>query len=85
MITTNLEPILEQETGGADYRVGQPVCFKCDFEMRNPYLITDGLFNKELWTWMYRLGGYHTWYHESELRPFHKIRGEMKQLIKRVG
>lgn len=82
MITANLDEIIEQETGSAKFRIGQPVHV---FQSINPYLVIDGRFNDDAWGWEYQISdGSDYWYTERSLKPFHKIRGEMKQLIRRV-
>lgn len=93
MITANLEPILEQETGGAIFKVGQPVCY-CEYGfLGEPMIVLETWYDDEAWMlhgkisgWRYKLlNGGDYWYFESTIKPYHKVRGEMKQLIRRVA
>lgn len=74
--------IVPEPSNGNLYKIGQPVLLPF---LTEPFLITNAVFDYEEWIWKYELlNGNDCLYPERNLRPYRKIRGEMKQLIRRV-
>lgn len=76
------ESIVPEPSSGNLYKVGQPVLLPF---LPQPFLITGAVFDYEEWIWKYELlGGNGCLYPERQLTPYRKVRGEMKQLIRRA-